>query len=192
MESSTVTPSGQTEQTATAPPSRPQRPDKPEPEPREGGELIAAAAKGQKLTEPEKVDALEWFLSDSAESFTHIIELNVGNPKKPKWIEWEVKPVDLDTLRRIRKQAASKQQGRRGAAGELDEVEANLRIVVEATVEPDIRAVAKQKGMVDPADALRIQFRHKPGLLGQIAGEIMSISGYDDEDVREVEAAGNS
>jgi hypothetical protein len=161
--------------------------------PRSGGELIQAAGKNEKLSEAEIADATEWLLSSDPEDFTHEIEINVGTPKKAKWINWEIKPVDLDTLRRIRKAATegSTRAQRRAATGDLDEVEANLRIVVEGTVTPNLREAANQARLVDPADILRRRFGHKPGLLGQIAGEIMSISGYDDEDVREVDAAGN-
>jgi hypothetical protein len=166
-------------------------------EDRDGPELIKAAAKdGEKLSDGEVINALDWFMSDdSDESYTHEIQINVGPPNKEVWIAWEIKPVDLDTLKRIRKsaQGGTKSEKRRNAAsGELDEVEANIRIVVEGTVTPDLREIAANARLVDPADVLRRKFRRKPGLLGQLSGEIMSISGYDDEDVREVDAAGNS
>lgn len=160
----------------------------------QGADLISAAAAGKELSPKATEDALEWFLSAEEEDFTQELKLNVGSPNAPKWIVWEIKTVDLDTLRRIRRQStpSSRQQRRSGAqTGELDEVEANLRIVLEGTASPDIRAIAQQKGDVDPADTLKRRFRHKPGLIGQISGEIMSISGYDDDDVREVDAAKN-
>jgi hypothetical protein len=158
-----------------------------------GAELITAAANDKKLSPVEAQDALEWFLSDEDQDFTQELRLNVGSPSKPKWVSWEIKTVDLDTLRRIRRQsqAGSRAQRRGAQAGEIDEVEANLRIVLEGTHKPDLREIAKQKGDVDPAETLKRRFSHKPGLIGQISGEIMSISGYDDEDVREVDAAGN-
>ena len=164
---------------------RPQRHDAPPREDLVGRDVIAAAADGKKLSEGEKLDALDLFLSSEEVSQTEVIELNVGSRNSPRWIEWEVKPVDLETLRRIRKQATST---RRGEQGEIDEIAANLRIVVEGTVTPDLKVIAKQQGIIDPADALKLRFGRKPGLLGQIAGEIMSVSGYDDEDVREVDA----
>lgn len=169
--------------------------EQPDSEDKSGPDLIRAAADGEELSEGEKLDALEWLLSADEDSFTHVIEVNVGSPTKEKWINWEIRPVDLDTLRRIRKasQGGSRAQQRRAQqTGEMDEVEVNLRIVVEGTVYPDLRSVANDLRLVDPADALKRKFAHKPGLLGQISGEIMSISGYDDEDVREVEAAKNS
>lgn len=160
----------------------------------EGADLISAAAKGKKLSDSETQDALEWFLSDEDDNFTQELKLNVGSHSDPKWITWEIKPVDLDTLRRIRQQAqaaVSRANRRAGQVGEIDEVEANVRIVIEGTASPDLLAIAQQKGDVDPATTLKRRFSHKPGLIGQISGEIMSISGYDDEDVREVDAAKN-
>lgn len=167
--------------------------DQPEPEPREGAELLRAAEKGDKarLTQQESGDALEWFLSDEQQDLSSVIQINVGSRDEPKWIDWTVKPVDMDKLRRIRKAAASKNNGRqRGGGGDqFDETGANLQIVVEGTVSPDLRAAAKAMGVIDPTDALRRRFKHKPGLVTQISSEIMSVSGYDDEDVREVDAA---
>ena len=157
-------------------------------------DVIAAAASKKKLSANETEDALAWFLSDEDQDFTQEISLNVGSHTEPKWITWEIRPVDLDTLRRIRRQAqaaVSRSNRRAGQVGEIDEVEANIRIVLEGTAKPDIVEIAREKGDVDPADTLKRRFRHKPGLIGQISGEIMSISGYDDEDVREVDAAKN-
>jgi hypothetical protein len=163
---------------------------------RNGSSLIKAIADGEEFSEEEAVDAMEWFLSPEDERFTHTISINVGSPTKAKWIDWEIQPVDLDTLKKIREKSqggGSRQQRRRNqASGDIDEVEANLAIVVEGTVTPDLREIANQMRLVDPGDALRRKFAHKPGLLGQLSGEIMSISGYDDEDVREVDAAKNS
>lgn len=174
----------------------------PDPEPseqsdREGRELLDAAARAgkgrEKLTDGEKADALEWFLSDTPqddEDASDTIELNVGTRRRPKWIEWEIQSVDRDLLRKIRRDS-SQQSRRQRVMGQtdIDADRANLRIVVEGTIKPDLRAAAQQLGLVDPADAVKRRFARKPGLIDQIAGEIMSISGFDDEDVREVDAA---
>ena len=161
----------------------------------DGPELIRAVADGEPPTPAEIVDATEWLLSNDQRAYTHTIQINVGSPTQEVWVDWEIRPVDLDTLKKIREasQGGTNRQRRRSAqTGEMDEVEANIRIVVEGTVTPDLKAVAAEKRMVDPGDVLRQRFAHKPGLLGQISGEVMSISGYDDEDVREVDAAKNS
>jgi hypothetical protein len=161
---------------------------------RDGPELIKATADGEELRDTEIVSATEWFLTADDASFTQEIKLNVGTPDKEQWIIWEIKPVDLDTLTKIRKEAAgqTKAQRRAVAAGDMDEAEINIRICVAGTVSPDLRKIANDLRMVDPGDALKARFQRKPGLLSQISGEIMSLSGYDDEDVRAVEAAKNS
>jgi hypothetical protein len=162
---------------------------------REGSDLIDAAARAangkDKLNDEEQVDALEWFLSDTdATELTHTFQVNVGTQLKKVWIDWTIKPVDMDRLRAIRRRSAQGGSRRQRAQGEqFDEVAANVQIVLEGTIDPDLRAAGKQLGAADPSFAVRGRFAHKPGLLAQIAGEIMSLSGYDDEDVREVDAA---
>jgi hypothetical protein len=146
-----------------------------------------------RLTPEERADALAWFLSDTDDTdLTHTFEINVGGLENKHWVKWTIKPVDMDRLRRIRKQsqpAGNRQQRRNGQTGEFDEIAANVAIVVEGTVIPDLRAAARQLHAIEPGVLVRTRFAHKPGLLAQIAGEIMSISGYDDDDVREVDAA---
>jgi hypothetical protein len=142
-------------------------------------------------TQQEQADALDWFLADADDTdLTHTFQMNVGSIKDKHWIDWTVQPVDMDRLRRIRR---SSQQGSRRAritgSQDFDEIAANVQVVLEGTVRPDLRDAAKRMGIVDPGIAVRTRFAHKPGLLAQIAGEIMSISGYDDDDVREVDAA---
>lgn len=43
--------------------------------------------------------------------------------------------------------------------------------------------------MISPEMAVKTRFDHKPGLLAQIAGEVLSMSGYDDDDLRALDAA---
>lgn len=162
-------------------------------EERTGPELIKAAADPkEKLSDGEQSSALEWFLSDDpAEDIeqTRVLELNVGaRDGGEKWIEWTIRAVDLDTIRRIRRQTLGNRAARQGG---VDEVQANLKIVLAGTVDPDLTAAAHAKQVAEPTRLLQHRFRHKPGLLGQIAGEIMALSGFDDEDVREVAAARN-
>lgn len=155
-------------------------------EARTGPQIIEAAAAGRQLDGAEQNVALEWFLSDDPDDqddLTRTIEINVGKSDGEKWIPWTIRAVDLDTLRRIRKATIT----RRG--GDLDEVQANLKIVVSGTVAPDLTEAAHAMHITTAEKALQRRFRHKPGLLGQISGEIMALSGYDDEDVREVSAA---
>lgn len=160
---------------------------------------VVRSAEGKRLTVEQSSDALDWFLSDDPAEHdpTHKLRVNVGTPDKPRDIDWVIKAVDLDTLREIRRQATGTRAQRR-SGGDIDDIQINLQIVVEGTVYPDLREASQQvrlpgggRGIADPTTALRMKFQRKPGLLGQIAAEIMSLSGYDDEDVRdapEVEA----
>lgn len=150
-------------------------------------EAVQAAARKQSLDDKNQGAALEWFLSSEADDPTKAIQVDVGVGEE-RWIDWTIRPIDLDALRRIRRLATVGPRGRQ----EVDDAQANLRIVVDGTVDPDLKAIAARLGIADPALALRQRFAAKPGLLGLIAGEILALSGYDDEKVREAEAAGNS
>lgn len=169
------------------------RPGKPEPGERTPTEAVDAAAEAGAMTREEHDAATAWFLSDDPDDegeLTRTIEINVGGDEE-KHIPWTIRAIDLDSLRRIRRSISGTRAQRR-QGGELDEVAANLKIVIEGTVNPDIAAGAQALGIASPETALKSRFRHKPGLIGQIAGEILSLSGYDEEDVREVQAAKNS
>lgn len=172
------------------------------PEPAEenpsGEEAVAAMAgeKGRRPTDREVDSATEWFMSDEPPEgeadLEHTIELNVGGPDEntEHYVAWTVKPIDLDELRRIRRQATSSRAQRRAGGDGYDEVAANIKTVIAGTVDPDLIGAAREKG-TNPEVLLRGKFRHKPGLLAQLSGQIMALSGYDDADVREVKAAGN-
>lgn len=165
-----------------------------------GREAVRLASEGRTL-EPEAVDeATAWFLSDEEEDETQDVRLNIGTPEEPRWINWTIRSVDAEVLRRIQRSGQNRSQRRRGAiaGGDVDVQEANVRIVVEGTVKPDLREIAAKKGVPESADpssaaimVLKHRFRRKPGLLDQLAGRIMDLSGYDEEDVREAEAAKN-
>lgn len=139
---------------------------------------------------PENIaSATDWFLSpepEDDEQTTRTIEINVGT-RAPHWISWTVQSVDLDVLRKIRRESQGNRAARRAGA-EMDEIEANMRIIVEGTVDPPLAEIAASKGVREPVDVLRDRFKKKPGLLGQISAEIFDLSGYNDEDVREATA----
>jgi hypothetical protein len=152
---------------------------------------VAAASQGGKLSNEEQSSALQWFLSDepdAGEVATRELELNVGSSDEPRWIAWVIRPIDESVIRAARREANGPRAQRR-TGGEGDEARGQARIVVAGTVTPDLVAAAKQQNIPDPAVAVRRRFSHKPGLLTQISGEIMSLSGFDDEDVREASAA---
>jgi hypothetical protein len=170
----------------------------------EGAEAVKEAAEAKK---PENIDqgvqqnALDWFIGsepiggEGGDLTT--VRLNVGNEDNPKWIEWKLRPIELDQLRGIRKRAANTREARR--TGNVDEFRVNLEIVVCATAEPDLAQAAEElhkqgRGPLDPVEALRLRFHSRPGFITQLAGKILTASGFDEEDVQDatqVAAAGN-
>jgi hypothetical protein len=172
------------------------------------------AAAGRALDDGQTVDALEWFLGEDEGEFTKTLRLNMGGPvdedgkalsleNSPIWIEWVIRPVDLDEVKAIRRrsQAGSNRRQRRASAssGQIDDMKFNLGVVVAGTVSPDIAEAASSKGIADPTAALEMRFSRKGGLIGQISGQILDLSGYNEDDVQEaaeegsqeVRAAGN-
>lgn len=183
----------------------------------EGRDLIeqVAAEKGEPVGPVGQQKALDWFLADEEDDITKTLRLNVGGPvdedgsaidlrKPPVWIDWIIRPVDLDEIKRIRRQSQdpkSRRQQRLRGPGETDDNQFNLGLVVTATIEPDLMEAAKQmkgpdgaRGVADPRLAVKWRFRNKSGLIGQIVGEILDFSGFNDNDVQdavEVTGGGN-
>jgi hypothetical protein len=183
---------------AKAKAASPQGPSEPPETPRHNAMLRAAKADEPGDLSAEQVqDATDWFLADDEEEVpVNVIEINVG-VAKPKWVRWTVRAIDRDRIRQLREQATNR-AGRR-SGGAPDDMRVNLLIATEGSVvdwtDERMLAYKKKDGtpgkFIDPVDAIRYRFRFKPGLIDQIAGEVLSTSGYDDEDVREVAAAGN-
>lgn len=146
--------------------------------------------KKEEVPAQTKMDALDWFLSDDPDEgvATKVIALNVATkPGEERWIEWTIQAMQRERIQTIRDQV--RKRGRRARRGdETDEAQSNLRIATEGTVYPDLRDPKVRGEFLDPSDALKHRFRNKPGLIDQIAGEVIGISGYDDDDVREVDA----
>jgi hypothetical protein len=184
-----------------------------------GRDLIdrVAAEKGEPVGPTGQHTALEWFLAaEPEEDFTKTIRLNVGGPvdedgvainpaNPPQWIDWTIRPLDLDEIKRIRRQsqdAKSRRQRRRDQDEKMDDTQFNLGVVVAATVEPDLVEASQrmrmpdgQVGIADPRLAVKWRFQQKSGLIGQIVGEVLDLSGYNENDVQdavEAKAAGNS
>lgn len=171
---------------------------------REGDELIDAVAAGERakpaVTVEEANDATAWLLSDEPEDnevSTKSLELNVGTADKPRWVAWEIEAVDEAVIKRILREGdggGNRAARRRRGGGGDDGADANLKIVTAGTRTPNLVEVAKARGFADPSLIVRMKFKKKPGLIGQIADEIMAISGFDEGDVREgreVAVAGN-
>jgi len=179
--------------------------DDPVGEPGDKKAAVKAAATvkpedAEKLTPQAQTDALEWFvgIDEDEAPETKPLKLNFGTDETPKWITWTICPVSMETMRAIRQRATQSRAARR--TGSVDEYRVNLEVVAAGTVDPDLQEAARRMheaktGPLDPVECVRIRFQKKPGFIAQIAGHIMSLSGFDDDDVQEVEqvaAAGNS
>ena len=123
---------------------------KAEEEERPTTEVLDALSKEKPVSPKEATSALEWFLSedpDEATGDTHTIDLNVGGVgDAEQWIQWAIRPIDSDELRRIQRETAA--QRRRGGRAAQDDMAidllANLRVIVECSVDPDLKAAAQQ------------------------------------------------
>lgn len=162
-----------------------------------GAVKAAAESKNPDRLDPAtQQSALDWFLSSEPiggkDGDITVVRLNVGSEDEPRWIEWKLRPIELDALRSIRKRAANTREARR--TGNIDEFRVNLEIVAAATVEPNLAQAAEQMGG-DPVETLRARFYNRPGYITQLAGKVLTASGFDEEDVQDttqVAAAGNS
>lgn len=162
---------------------------------------MAETSKPENMSAATQQSALDWFVSSEPlggeGGDTTIVQLNVGDSDNPHYIDWTIRPIELDTLRTIRKRANNTREARK--TGNTDEFRVNLEIVTAATVEPNLIEAAsvmaaQGRGPNDPVEALRIRFNKRPGFITQLAGKILTASGFDEEDVQDkaqVTAAGN-
>lgn len=173
--------------------------------------LVAASQNGQgvkgapTLTAEGQSLAVEWFLSNEEIPAEKTLDVNVG----ARTVPWTIKAIDADALKQARKMSeeGSRTQKRAraqsGVAAEVDQAENNARVVIAGTVDPDLRKLAAEMqakiGFVDhrpdkdaaAVELLRDRFANKPGIIDMLAGEIVVLSGYDDEAVVE-HAAGKA
>lgn len=175
--------------------------DAPPAEPRQGRQLLAAAAKvkdaeSHDLQPVEIADALDFFLASEQDADMEVepkeLKLNLGTKDKPRFVKWTITPIDDTEITRIRKESAGGTRAqRRSGGGEVDEAVVSRKLVVRATIDPDPVKLALTLNVVDPSDAVHTYFKKfgKTGLITQISGEILSISGWDDEDIQEIDAA---
>lgn len=151
-------------------------------------EAMDHLADGQ-ATEDDVALATEWLLADQQQVNTRKLKVRIGgSDDEPTYAGWVISAIGVDVIRAAEREAAGNRQQRRSQEG-YDELKANLRIVAEGTVQPDLKDAAKRQGLADPVVLLRRRFQYRSGVLAQIAGEIMGLSGFDADDVR---AAGNS
>jgi hypothetical protein len=170
---------------------------------REAGDPAGGERAVQSMSPEQRDSATAWFMEDDetieGPPPLTAIELNVGTAESPKWVEWKIRPLDMDTIDAIRQRArgGSRTARRRGEIGEVNEMRAALGMVVAATIDPNLAEIARKKSdtgsryAVSPEEVLKHRFRDKPGLILQISGKVMEVSGYDDEDLREAVAAKN-
>lgn len=187
----------------SVPPARP-RPRAEPGEPATGADAVRAVAqRGNKAQPIEVEDALAWFLEEGGDerpTESDDFHLNFGGPvdddgngldatNPPVWVPWSITGLDDKVIDDARKASTrgNRNQKRRGD-GEVDETEVARRLVFAGTVSPDVPAYGKRRQLVDPADVVRSMFKRKPGLVLQVSGRILNFSGYDENDVREVEA----
>lgn len=146
------------------------------------------------------VDATEWLMESDEPTQDEVqaveLKINIAPFGQPKRImSWFVVPLPDAEFRRFR-QMAQPRKVRRGmlpSMGDMNDGRYHELVVTAATVNPDLREVARSKGVEDPAAVLRHRFAHKPGLIAQISGMISDASGFSEDDVDVVEkAAGNS
>jgi hypothetical protein len=160
-------------------------------------DLIAEAAQnGGKMSEDDAADALELFFKAEgedarADAEPQWLKVNVGTAAEPKRVRWLIQPVDDTEITRIRDGARTKgtRAQRRNGTADVDEGLVARRIVVLGTVTPDFKELAKRLNLVDPADAVSAYFKKfgKTGLITQLSGEILGLSGWDDEAIQEME-----
>lgn len=152
--------------------------------------------------EKDVTAATGWLLQAFDERDQEVVErlkLNVGSESEPEWIKWAIRSVEGGVLRAIRARSAEQFTGKRGQRALLDDsnaaYRANCEIVLVGTAEPDLVGLAAARQLADVTYLLEEAFRRKPGLIDMLSAKIMSLSGYDDDAVRddvEVAAAGNS
>lgn len=160
---------------------------------------------GEKAHAQTQSAALDWFVGDepvggTAQDFT-TLSVNVGGETEDtkREIDWTIAPIQLDVLRTIRKRANNTREAKK--TGVTDEFQTNLEIVAVCTVDPNLAEAARSlhgQGKIPQADrveALRYRFKNRPGFITQLAGKILTISGFDEDDIQDklqVDAAGNS
>jgi hypothetical protein len=155
-------------------------------------EARARVANAPQTAEEDDWDRVtEWLLSDTTEVITRKLKIRVGgSDEEPQMMPWVIRAIGIDVIRQAEREASGQNRAaRRANEGGYDELKANLRVLVEGTVKPDLRQAAAQAGIADPAILLQRRLAFRPGLIAQLAGEVMSLSGFDADDVR---AAGNS
>lgn len=165
--------------------------------------LIREAAEGRtprREDDARMQSAADFLLGafNAPKQITHTLRVNVGGVGgKAEFIEWTIKALPGELVRKIREDAEAlvRRAGATGAGATSASFQAAVRYVIEASTNPDVKGLAKQQGIANPADFLEEALHNKQGLIEQISGQVLALSGYDNDDVQdalEVRASGNS
>jgi hypothetical protein len=157
---------------------------------RESMDRLAA----DKPTDVDMAAGLEWLLSDAQEVNTRELRVRAGgSDDAPVWLSWIIRAANTNEIRTAERAGEGNRAQRRGVeAREPDQIAANLRLIVTATMQVNGRKLAdlsNAKGHRDPATWLRQRFDYRPGLIPALASQVMDLSGFAENDVR---AVGNS
>lgn len=154
------------------------------------------------------MDATQWLLGSFNETLPplqYALLVDVGTPSHPRKIRWVLTSIEREVVEKIQHDAMP--QGNRNSrrlgtaplqmtkADRERQQTAQLRIIIEGTVSPDLSAATKQTGVAAKEEFLREALKRQPGLVEQLANAVLRLSGYDDEllqDDTEARAAGNS
>lgn len=148
------------------------------------------------LTDENEVDALAWFLDDEEPDLQATKRLNIGTAEEPRWVTWTIRAIDGDRIGRIQRGEDGTPRRRGRDPVEIDAGEVQRRILAAGTVYPDLQEVARRKGasssvadpLWGPMQVIAWRFRNKSGLVAQLSGEIMALSGFDQDDVKAIAA----
>lgn len=161
-------------------------------------EAAADKQDNQKLTDETLEDATAWFMSSNPEETVayRTLALNVSSdPDVVHEVKWVVQALPRERIAKIRAGTQNSAEGRRRQRQErdlvLEQLDSSAKIAAEGTVVPNLRDPKVLGEYADPVTALRARLQNKPGLIDQISGHVLEVSGYNDDDVREIEAAKN-
>lgn len=167
-------------------------------------EAIGSGDAKATLSEDAARSATEWFLGIEEVPTTYTLKVDVGSPEQERWYSWTLQSINAETLKHCREAATQGTRLQRraaragGAPAEVNGEEMNARILIAGSLDPDFREIARQRGAPEHPDPdfnalmlLRQRLIHKPGLIDQLASEVLALSGYDDEAIRE-NAAGKA
>lgn len=144
-------------------------------------------------TEDDMALGLDWLLSDEQVVNTRELKVRVGgSDTDPVHVSWIIRAANTDEIRQSEREAEGNRAQRRDPRGEPDQMLANLRLIVLATISVNgkpLYELSNAKGIRDPAIWLRNRFDYRAGLIPALAGQVMELSGFAADDVR---AVGNS